>query len=74
MSEVAWWDSTALRHSTVVRRKNGAGEGTRTPDPLITNQMLYQLSYAGLAIAAQYSRKVTRNTKVPEMKMEVTHS
>jgi hypothetical protein len=26
---------------------NGAGEGTRTPDPLITNQMLYQLSYAG---------------------------
>ena len=27
---------------------NGAGEGIRTPDPLITNQMLYQLSYAGL--------------------------
>jgi hypothetical protein len=26
---------------------NGAGEGIRTPDPLITNQMLYQLSYAG---------------------------
>jgi hypothetical protein len=26
---------------------NGAGEGTRTPDPLITNQMLYQLSYTG---------------------------
>ena len=26
---------------------DGAGEGTRTPDPLITNQMLYQLSYAG---------------------------
>ena len=26
----------------------GAGEGIRTPDPLITNQMLYQLSYAGL--------------------------
>ena len=25
---------------------SGAGEGTRTPDPLITNQMLYQLSYA----------------------------
>jgi hypothetical protein len=24
----------------------GAGEGIRTPDPLITNQMLYQLSYA----------------------------
>ena len=26
----------------------GAGEGIRTPDPLITNQMLYQLSYAGV--------------------------
>ncbi len=26
---------------------NGAGRGTRTPDPLITNQVLYQLSYAG---------------------------
>ena len=27
-------------------RPCGAGEGNRTPDPLITNQMLYQLSYA----------------------------
>ena len=26
--------------------QHGAGEGIRTPDPLITNQMLYQLSYA----------------------------
>ena len=26
----------------------GAGEGIRTPDPLITNQMLYRLSYASL--------------------------
>jgi hypothetical protein len=25
-----------------------AGEGTRTPDRLITNQVLYQLSYSGL--------------------------
>ena len=25
---------------------SGAGEGIRTHDPLITNQMLYQLSYA----------------------------
>jgi hypothetical protein len=25
-----------------------ADEGTRTPDPLITNQKLYQLSYVGL--------------------------
>ena len=26
---------------------SGAGEGIRTPDPLITNQMLYRLSYDG---------------------------
>ena len=26
--------------------QTGAGEGIRTPDPLITNQMLYRLSYA----------------------------
>ena len=30
-------------------RTIGAGERIRTPDRLITNQMLYQLSYAGLA-------------------------
>ncbi len=27
--------------------ENGAGEQTRTADLLITNQLLYQLSYAG---------------------------
>ncbi len=26
---------------------HGAGEGTRTPDPRITNALLYQLSYTG---------------------------
>ena len=26
----------------------GAAEGTRTPDPLITNEVLYQLSYRGI--------------------------
>ncbi len=30
----------------------GAGEGIRTPDPLITNQMLYQLSYASKNLPA----------------------
>ena len=28
--------------------KDGAAEGTRTPDPIITNDVLYQLSYSGL--------------------------
>ena len=27
--------------------KNGAGERSRTPDPRITNALLYQLSYSG---------------------------
>ncbi len=27
---------------------HGANEGTRTPDRLITNQLLYQLSYIGV--------------------------
>ena len=28
--------------------ENGAGSRSRTRDPLITNQVLYQLSYTGL--------------------------
>ena len=27
--------------------KTGAAEGTRTPDPIITNDVLYHLSYSG---------------------------
>ena len=35
-------------------RENGAGSRTRTDDLLITNQLLYQLSYTGLCkIASQ---------------------
>ena len=29
---------------------SGAAEGTRTPDPRITNALLYQLSYSGGAV------------------------
>ena len=28
--------------------ESGAAEGTRTPDPIITNDVLYHLSYSGL--------------------------
>jgi hypothetical protein len=39
--------ATALhKKSCVPEPFPGAGEGIRTPDPLITNQMLYRLSYA----------------------------
>ena len=30
-----------------VSERSGAAEGTRTPDPIITNDVLYQLSYSG---------------------------
>ena len=30
-----------------VREEAGAARGIRTPDPLITNEVLYQLSYCG---------------------------
>ena len=34
------------RHHSSDTPTDGAGKGTRTPDLLITNQLLYQLSYA----------------------------
>ena len=37
---------------------SGAGEGTRTPDRLITNQMLYQLSYAGARRPHQHTAEL----------------
>lgn len=33
-----------------IQKRNGAGEGTRTPDPIITNDVLYQLSYTGISL------------------------
>jgi hypothetical protein len=45
--------SLAYRHTPgFLVRAYGAGEGIRTPDPLITNQMLYQLSYASKILPA----------------------
>jgi hypothetical protein len=35
---------------------SGAGEGIRTPDPLITNQMLYRLSYASTSGESAFQR------------------
>ena len=38
-----------MRFHRVTEKQNpGANGGTRTPDQLITNQLLYQLSYIGL--------------------------
>ena len=42
----AQYDAQAIRKSGVFS-DSGAAEGTRTPDPIITNDVLYQLSYCG---------------------------
>jgi hypothetical protein len=41
---------SAVDKVNVFSRKCGAGDVTRTRDLLITNQLLYQLSYAGLGV------------------------
>ena len=37
--------------------KNGAGKRSRTSDLLITNQLLYQLSYSGTDGVGDYKRR-----------------
>jgi hypothetical protein len=41
---------------------DGAGEGNRTPDLLITSQLLYQLSYASASTQKQTPPALTRTT------------
>ena len=54
-------DSSAAPFARAEGEKSGAGERTRTADLLITNQLLYQLSYAGnpLEQVASGSRTVS---------------
>ena len=40
-------------YGVLLRFFNGAGEGNRTPDLLITSQLLYQLSYTGVTIVQE---------------------
>ncbi len=44
------------------RKGAGAAEGTRTPDPIITNDVLYQLSYCGPREATSYKTRRPRAT------------
>ena len=47
-SSITDLQSAPFGHSgTPPTLKNGAGDGTRTRDLLITSQLLYQLSYTG---------------------------
>ncbi len=41
---------SGTRPNIKLKEKNGAGGRTRTPDLLITNQLLYQLSYTSVYI------------------------
>jgi hypothetical protein len=39
----------------------GAARGIRTPDPLITNEVLYQLSYCGISMSYFFAFAQTRH-------------
>ena len=45
----AFWSRTKRATKLRYTSKNGANEGTRTLDLLITNRLLYQLSYIGVS-------------------------
>jgi hypothetical protein len=47
-------------HDPPARALLGAGEGIRTPDPLITNQLLYLLSYASLCEPVMLAKQTVR--------------
>ncbi len=49
----------------------GAGEGIRTPDPLITNQMLYQLSYASKKYSPTAGTIIKVNTTASYVQAEM---
>lgn len=44
---------------------NGAAEGTRTPDPIITNDVLYQLSYSGTGSSQRLETGAARLNTAP---------
>src|ERR1700720_3053518 len=50
--------ATARQPSLAARAKAGAAEGIRTPDPRITNAVLYRLSYRGMP--TEWRRSNTR--------------
>ena len=47
LEPTAFWSRTKRATKLRYTSEYGANEGTRTPDLLITNQLLYQLSYIG---------------------------
>ena len=52
----------------------GADERSRTVDLLITNQLLYQLSYVGIASAARYTKPPrTRQPDAIDSELDFRH-
>ena len=45
------------RYQAALHLDDGANEGTRTPDLLITNQLLYRLSYIGKSSTVYYIKR-----------------
>lgn len=56
----------ALEKVTDHRVYFGAAEGTRTPDPIITNDVLYQLSYSGTGFCGRQKSGGVRLNIAPE--------
>ena len=48
LAQTARFAAGDARLADRLSEKDGAAEGTRTPDPIITNDVLYQLSYSGI--------------------------
>ena len=51
------------------RGENGAKKGTRTPDLLITNQLLYQLSYLGSSLNAAAEQTVAFSVNLSQHRL-----
>jgi hypothetical protein len=49
--------STKCQQNQLFGQRNGAGERSRTPDRLITSQLLYQLSYTSISKAERDFRE-----------------
>ena len=72
----AFWSrtkrATKLRYTSIY----GANEETRTPDLLITNQLLYRLSYIGIVFTVAFvlnSRKKYLNTEAFMLSILISH-
>ena len=52
----AFWSRTKRATKLRYTSKSGADEGTRTPDLLITNRLLYQLSHIGMTSNGYYNK------------------